>query len=368
MKLIRKVIKYLLPAVSPETSRDIDRQSMRNIYYISLAVLIIESVSFLIFLITRISSFDHDALISTVSVSYCIVLCALACFLSSKILSRKEFSRNACLAFKLFFYIAFMVWAVFVDYRHYKLGDQMLTFFAANLIMTCFIIFKPWLSAVLTGGAYLTFYLSLYSVDGAKSIQFFNFVVLAVASIACHIVRYHYELRVCLKEEKLSAANKLLEEASRRDGLTGLQNRLALEKDVHSMIDGRPLTAYMIDVNYFKEFNDKYGHAAGDQILREVGVVLKDLFPDAHYYRYGGDEFLVLTYKPAEYNYGSFTYELREEKYRLTALLSIGNAHGNPTSYEELFDLISQADKALYTVKERTHSAEFGGHDRRKRG
>lgn len=366
MKLIQKLKNYLLPAVEPETSREIDRQSLRNIYYISCAVLITETVAFIVFLITHVRSFDHDALISTICVSYCIILCALACYLSAKIIKRQKLTRKTCLSFKLFFYIAFMVWAIFVDYRHYKHGEQILTFFTANLVMACFMIFKPWLSFLLVGGVHLTFYLSLYFLDGAKNIQNYNFIVLAVASVACHIVGYHHELRVCKKEKKLSETNKLLEEASRRDGLTGLQNRLALEEDARKM-DGRPLTAYMIDINYFKEINDQYGHAAGDQMLKEVGGILKDLFPDAHYYRYGGDEFLVLTHKPAENNYGSCTYELREEKYRVTALLSIGNAQGNPATYEELFELISQADKALYIVKERTHSAEFGGHDRRKR-
>ena len=47
-------------------------------------------------------------------------------------------------------------------------------------------------------------------------------------------------------------------------------------------------------------------------------------------------------------------------------LLSIGSAQGEPAGYQEFFDLISEADKALYITKKRTHSVEFGGHDRRK--
>ena len=48
--------------------------------------------------------------------------------------------------------------------------------------------------------------------------------------------------------------------------------------------------------------------------------------------------------------------------------MSIGNAQGIPMTYEDLFALISRADKALYVVKKRTHSAEFGGHERRSSG
>jgi len=56
-----------------------------------------------------------------------------------------------------------------------------------------------------------------------------------------------------------------------------------------------------------------------------------------------------------------------QEKYGVKVHLSIGNAQGSPTNAQELFDLISSADKALYITKKRTHSTAFGGHDRRKR-
>lgn len=365
MKLIRRFLTYINPPADPEVSLDIDRQSMRNIRYISITALVFEILTLATFLATRIGTIDHDAVISIISVSYGILLCILASFFSVKIQKNKKASRNACLAFKLFFCIAFSVWAIFVDYRHYKAGDQMLTFYAANLVIVCFVVFRPVMSILLTGGTYLAFYLTLFFHDRAAGIQPLNFMVLALASIACSMILYHYNLSVCTRESRLSETNKLLESASRRDGLTGLQNRLALEADAQTM-DGRPLTAYMIDINYFKEINDQFGHAAGDRVLREVSETLKKLFPDAHYYRYGGDEFLVLTHKPAENNYGSFTYDFIEEQYGVKTVLSIGNAHGEPNSYGELFELISRADKALYIVKERTHSVEFGGHDRRK--
>ena len=364
--MFKRFSRYINPSTGPEITRSIDRQSMRNIHYISLAVMIFEMITLVVFLLTHLSGFGRNDVISAISVSYCLILCGLATALSLKMLQNEKLSHRSHLAFKIFFYVAFSVWAIFVDYRHYKVGDQMLTFYAANLAMVCFINFRPLLSSLVTGGTYLVFYLSLYSFDHAAKIQPLNFAVLALASIACSVIQYHYQLYVCTKEANLAKSNALLEEASRRDGLTGLQNRLALEADANAM-DGRPLTAYMIDINYFKEINDQHGHAAGDQMLRVVSETIKNLFPGAKYYRYGGDEFLVLTHKPPQDNYASFTYEFTEEKYGIKALLSIGNAQGSPGNYQELFDLIAEADKALYIVKERTHSVEFGGHDRRKR-
>lgn len=365
MKVFQRFSRYMNPSIEKKVVKEIDMQSLRSIRLVSLIVLLFESATLIAFIISNIRSFDRNNLISLGSVGYCIVLCATASYLSTKMLREKDLKHSLFFTFKISFFVLFMVWAIFVDYRYYRLGDQMLTYFAVNLVMVCFIIFRPWIGTILVGSAHAALYIGLWSVDGAARIQPLNFLILCIASIACNAVRCHGQINVATKAIRLMEANHELEIASRRDGLTGLLNRLALEDDA-AKADGHHLTAYMIDVNYFKEINDQYGHATGDTILKEVGETLKHLYPGGHYYRYGGDEFLVLTYKPPEENYGADTYDLRMEQNDLTVCLSIGNAQGSPENYEELFDLISQADKALYITKQRTHSVKFGGHDRRK--
>ena len=365
MNPLKKFIRYMNPSIAPDVQKEIDGQSLRNIRIVSFFVLLFETGALISFLARTVGHFDHNSMVSLVSVCYCLTLCAVGYFLSRKMLQVKDLPHSRFFLFKIAFFILFTVWAVFVDYRHYKHDDQMLTFFAVNLIMVCFVIFRPWLGAALVGSAYAGLYILLYSVDKAAGIEPLNFIVLALISIACNAVRCQGQLNVSTKTIRLNETNTALAAASRRDGLTGLLNRLALEDDA-AKTNGHHLTAYMIDINYFKEINDRYGHAAGDAILRGVSETLKHLYPGGHYYRYGGDEFLVLTYKPPEDNYGADTYDFRQEEYGVTVYLSIGNAQGSPTNYHELFELISQADKALYVTKKRTHSAEFGGHDRRK--
>jgi len=363
--LIQRFIRYMFPSIDPRIQNDIDRRSLRSIHGISLIVLGFESLAFILFLCSRISNFDHNAFVSLISVCYCITLCVIMAILSKRMLQEKELPHSRFFRFKILFFIAFTVWAIFVDYRHFKMGDQIMTFYAVNLLMVCFVIFRPWIGAILVGGSFIGLYIPLWLYNGAAGIEPLNFIVLALASIASNAIRCHVEISVSSKAIRLTETIDALETASRRDGLTGLQNRLALEADASKM-DGRKTTAYMIDINYFKEINDQHGHIAGDTILRKVSESLKHLFPGGHYYRYGGDEFLVLTHKPAEENYGSDNFDFKEEKYGVRVLLSIGNAQGSPANYQELFDLISKADKALYVTKQRTHSAEFGGHDRRK--
>ena len=366
MKFLQKFKRYMSAPVDADIQKEIDGQSLRSIRIVSLLVFLIEVAILILFFISNINGLNHDNMISLISVCYCIVLCAMAYFLSNRMLQSKDLHHSRFFIFKISFFVLFTVWAIFVDYRHYKLNDQMLTFFAVNLVMSCFIIFRPWIGTVLVGGSFAVLYAALYSVDKAAGIEPLNFLVLALASVACNTVRCHGQIDVASKAIRLNETIDELKSASRRDGLTGLLNRLALEDDA-SKTDGRHMTAYMIDINYFKEINDRYGHAAGDTILREVSEALLHLYPGAHYYRYGGDEFLVLSYKTPKENYGADIYDFRQEKYGITVELSIGNAQASPANYQELFDLIARADKALYVTKQRTHSAEHGGHDRRKR-
>ena len=357
MKLFRKFLRFMNPAVSSDVFRDIDRRSLRSILTISLFVIIIETLTIFPFVFSNAGHWDRNSAISLSTVGYSIFLCAFAAFISSKLLKDTALPHFPFLCFKIIFFAAFCVCAIFVDYRHYKAGDQILTFYAVCLVMICFVTFKPWVGTILVLSSYAALYLALFSIDRAAGIQPLNYLAFAFASAACNAILFHSQIQVSVNALKLEENNRQLESASRHDGLTGLLNRLALETDAAKMT-GRPLTAYMIDINYFKEINDHYGHIVGDTILKEVSSVLKDLYPDAHYYRYGGDEFLVLTHNPGEYNYGSYTYDYIHRDSDVKVSLSIGSARSTPAGYQELFELISMADKALYSAKQRTHSSD----------
>lgn len=100
---------------------------------------------------------------------------------------------------------------------------------------------------------------------------------------------------------ELRAANVMLEQLSRSDPLTGLANRRHFDeiKDVEfrrALRLGQPLAVLMCDVDFFKRYNDHYGHALGDQCLQIVADTLKRVFARAGEVvaRLGGEEFVVL--------------------------------------------------------------------------
>ncbi|MFN3689981.1 MAG: diguanylate cyclase [Fimbriimonadales bacterium] len=108
----------------------------------------------------------------------------------------------------------------------------------------------------------------------------------------------HQELAQLNRE--LTEANQLLAQAAVTDGLTGLKNHRAFQESLTSLVQmaerhQQPLSLIMLDIDHFKEFNDRFGHPAGDELLKQVAEVLRQ---SARAYdvaaRYGGEEFALL--------------------------------------------------------------------------
>jgi len=102
-------------------------------------------------------------------------------------------------------------------------------------------------------------------------------------------------------ESSLQAAHVALQKVATQDALTGLFNRRHLDTILpiemsRSRRNGRPLGLIMIDIDYFKRFNDLYGHVEGDRCLTEVGAAVMNSMrrPGDIAVRYGGEELLVL--------------------------------------------------------------------------
>lgn len=178
----------------------------------------------------------------------------------------------------------------------------------------------------------------------------------------------------------LALANQRLRDALLEkalfDPLTGLRNRHHLEDTLHTqmtqaMRNGEPLSCMMIDIDHFKSINDRFGHEAGDQVIKNVATIVQRAAHDGGLaFRFGGEEFLVLLPGAGEaeahacaqkiYN-GVHALSLR---YGLTEIgpvdVSIGIA--SYPEHAQSDNLLRAADVALYRAKElgRSRIVSFG--------
>lgn len=352
-----RIKNYLFPKIDPDVQRNIDEEGVRNWHRLSFLVVIFEFFALLLFAASR-PTLDRAAWISIGSVLFCMLICLAGFLYTGWMMKYERASHRIVLLFKIAGFLVLSVWAVFVSYRHYQRGEQLLTFYAVELMMICFIPLRPIYSVIFVGGIYAALYAVLFRIDGAQGINNLNYIVLMLVSIAGMIVRYHSQVRLSERSVQLAQYNDLLKYASRHDALTGLRNRTALDEDIPQLVGSR-VTAYMIDIDAFKQINDIYGHLVGDAALQETAKQLKKLFPNNLRYRYGGDEFLVLGAEEEAYREETFRFStgVIPEK---TLLLSIGRAEGVAEDQDRLFKLIAEADADLYEVKRKTHIPASG--------
>ena len=102
-------------------------------------------------------------------------------------------------------------------------------------------------------------------------------------------------------EEELLRLHKELEQLSLTDGLTGIANRRMFDQRLEmewsaSRRSGKPLSLVVLDIDYFKQYNDTYGHVAGDECLKRVARLLGEIArrPRDVVARFGGEEFILL--------------------------------------------------------------------------
>ncbi len=153
-------------------------------------------------------------------------------------------------------------------------------------------------------------------------------------------------------------------QASRRDPLTGLWNRMAFDEALHREIElarraQRPLSLVVFDVDHFKRINDHYGHDAGDALLRCIAATAERCCRASDIvYRYGGEEFVLLLGNTDLMGACRVAERLRRQVARsrcrhhdveLKATISLGVADWREG--EDGAELFRRADEALYQAK-----------------
>ena len=172
-----------------------------------------------------------------------------------------------------------------------------------------------------------------------------------------------------VSQQQLLDTNLVLQRLMNSDGLTGLSNRRHFDEYLElewrrALRDQNQLSLLMIDVDYFKSFNDSFGHLEGDEALRKVATAIRDASsrPSDLPARYGGEEFAIVLPNTSQGGARLVAEKLRQavEALKIPHIsptegscltISIGLATLTPQHSGNCRQLISAADKGLYLAK-----------------
>jgi diguanylate cyclase (GGDEF)-like protein/PAS domain S-box-containing protein len=172
-------------------------------------------------------------------------------------------------------------------------------------------------------------------------------------------------------EEKLISLQKELEELSFKDGLTGVANRRMFDSIMevewaNARRNNQPLSLIMLDIDYFKQYNDHYGHIQGDESLKRVGQVLSSAATRARDFlaRFGGEEFVLVlpeTDADAAQKVAErcrkliFKEQIPHAKSEASQVLtvSLGVSTIVPTHKDNSMEFIEAVDRLLYQAKQK---------------
>ncbi|MDD2652684.1 MAG: diguanylate cyclase [Sulfurimonas sp.] len=202
-------------------------------------------------------------------------------------------------------------------------------------------------------------------------------VLLVMVILGVMVVSYYVLKSIQLDQsaleasaKKLKIANKKLENASYTDSLTSLFNRryfnLVYEREIKRAKRNHTfITFMMLDIDYFKQYNDMYGHIKGDAVLKQVASVFQDILkrPSDYVFRLGGEEFGVLLIDTSEISSANVADAICDavraceithdgskiEKY-VTISIGVASCVADSALDEEL--LMARADEMLYDAKE----------------
>ena len=213
-----------------------------------------------------------------------------------------------------------------------------------------------------------TIFLSKYG-SGERALPIVGIANVLLLNACIAFFSFYYEKTRSDTEKALQAVNRKLEELSERDGLTGLYNRRYFDQVMEmewkrSNRSHQPLSLIMADIDFFKNYNDTYGHLKGDDCIRSVARAFGESVgrPSDVAVRYGGEEFAIIL--PNTNSDGARKICLAaKDRIRNNSIphkgsmvddivtMSFGISMAIPNKSSNPAELIAKADAALYKSK-----------------
>ncbi|MCB8814552.1 GGDEF domain-containing protein [Desulfosporosinus shakirovi] len=191
-------------------------------------------------------------------------------------------------------------------------------------------------------------------------VPFFNSIIVKclILGIVFGLINYIVAEVFVRRLNKLKKINKQLRVKLKTDNLMGILNRRAFDDDIENLEHIDPYSLIFIDIDNFRDFNNRFGHDVGDSVLVKVGKTIQDSVRTSdRVYRYGGEEIVLLLRDCDKRNAWKMAETIRSEISELDngsypqITISLG-VSSYPYDGKTINDLISASDQALLRAKQ----------------
>lgn len=247
-------------------------------------------------------------------------------------------------------------------------------FMALAITPATYLVYWAILSGVSLAGAVGT----IQSLEPNNDNALQCYILIAIFIVASYFIRSH-DFITAYYQNRVTEQNEANSYMASNDQLTGIENRRGMENFVSLNYQswkekGSFINIYMFDIDNFKSYNDNFGHAQGDECLKEVANAVQKSFadPNVGFFRYGGDEFIIISEESSSekaIHLGmNVLYAIHEAKIAAPSetgtpflTISIGASSKQVTESYSFSRHIAEADKSLYEAKKKNRgSLVFG--------
>lgn len=276
--------------------------------------------------------------------------------------SEQKFLKGYTLAFVLIV----MIWGVVITLLDQPVYGQVIAFVTNYVFCACLLLIRPRVFIVIQIIPLALLFLMLPFFQENNIIVLGHYINLAALLIPLTLSSfrsyiYFYD----------NVSNKIkLKDVSEKDELTNLYNRRKMNTFIEQeILNGKKslnsVGILMLDVDYFKNYNDCYGHLQGDAALQAIGTVLGEISEKKNVFvaRYGGEEFIAIINNRSQDEVALIAFEIKQKINELqiphktseaSDLLTVSiGMHYSTDNQIDIYELIKKADDALYEAKVR---------------
>ena len=305
MEIGERVKQYLgLNRHTPYVEEYFELSNARSSIYLSSVIIVLEIwmiVSAIIRHFTGVALRTDEWLVKHL-VSYFILLISSTILLiyAVRFITKKKTIPAVRYSIDILFSIIAIAFGIYISYLDYVKGEQFVTLITMIIFVFCFISWRPILSVGFLTTTFVIFLTVCHSAIPLTYATMVNIFIFWIAILMSSVNSYNQLVKIAYRTEQLEANNKILEELSKKDEVTGIFNMIyfrekALKLMNDESVDVTKKLFLFLDIEHFKYYNDKYGFWEGNAFLRKFAATVRATFNDALVAHFSNDNFVIFT-------------------------------------------------------------------------